>query len=202
MADMRHDVWRRVMSTMRARGGYVRSKDLRAAGVHPTVLPAMARQGQLVRLKRGLYVLPEARARDEKLEAMLAIPGSVLCLGSALSFHDLGTWEPPQVHLAVKYGRKVRLPDFPPIRLYHFSEHWFDLGLQNRRRGGGTLRVYDMERTICDLFRFRRGLGMDIAAGALREYVRRRSKDIPRLLDYSRKLRVSGPLRRALEILI
>jgi predicted transcriptional regulator of viral defense system len=199
---MKRQRWIRVISAIRSRGGYARSKYLRAAGVHPSDLPAMARDGRLVRLKRGLYVLPETRVRDERMEAILAVPGSVLCLGSALSFHELGTWEPPEVHLAVKSGRRVQVPDFPPIRLYHFSEHSFSLGLVERKGRGGTLRVYDAERTVCDLFRFRHHLGTDVAASALREYTRRRSRNLPKLLEYSQQLRVSGPIRRALEILV
>ena len=138
---------------------------------------------------------PEARAlrspgnstRDERAEALLAVPGSVLCLGSALSYHELGTWEPPEIYLAVKSGRKVRIPDFPPIRVHHFSSRFFSLGLIERTGKGGAFRVYDVERTICDLFRFRRSLGTDVAAAALREYVRRRSRNIPKLLDYSKQ---------------
>jgi predicted transcriptional regulator of viral defense system len=195
-------VWNRAASIIKRQGGYARSKDLRAAGIHPSVLPAMERGGRVVRLRRGLYALPENKTRDERVEALLAVPGSVLCLGSALSYHELGTWEPPEIYLAVKSGRKVRIPDFPPIRVHHFSSRFFSLGLVERAGKGGYLRVYDVERTICDLFRFRRRLGTDVAATALREYVRRRSRNIPKLLDYSQQLRISGPVRQALEILV
>lgn len=199
---MRNPGWNKAVSAIKSRGGYARSKDLRAAGIHPSVLPAMERDGRVLRLRRGLYALSGNKSRDERMEALLAVPGSVLCLGSALSFHELGTWEPPEIYLAIRSGRKVRIPDFPPIRLHHFSGHSFSLGLVERAGKGGVFRVYDTERTICDLFRFRRRLGKDVAAAALREYLRRRSRNIPKLLDYSQKLRISGPIRQALEILV
>ncbi len=192
----------KTISLMKGGGGYARSRDLRAAGIHPSVLPGMERVGTVVRLKRGLYVLHGTRTRDERVEALLTVPGSILCLGSALSFHEFGTWEPPQLHLAVKANRRVRLPEFPPIRLYHFAAETFDMGLLEKPGKGGILRVYDMERTVCDLFRFRRRLGMDLAAATLRDYLRRRSRSVPKLLGYAERLRVSGPVRRALEILI
>jgi predicted transcriptional regulator of viral defense system len=191
-----------VTSIIKRQGGYARSRDLRAAGVHPTVLPAMERDGRVLRLRRGLYVLPDNEARDERTEALLAVPGSVLCLGSALSFHGLGTWEPPQIYLAVKAGRKANVPDFPLIWLFHFSSDSFSLGLIETTEKSGTIRVYDAERTICDLFRFRRRLGVDIAAEALREYLKRRSRNVTKLLSYAEKLRISGPIRAAVEILI
>ena len=199
---MRKQAWTRAVSIIKTQGGYARSRDLRAAGVHPGVLPAMERDGRAVRLGRGLYALPDRKARDERVEALLAVPGSVLCLGSALSFHELGTWEPPEIYLAVKAGRKVRVPDSPPIRLFHFSVASFDLGLVENAGRGGALRVYDAERTICDLFRFRRRLGVDMAAAALREYMKRRSRNVPKLLGYSERLRISGAVRASLEILL
>ena len=199
---MSNGAWKKAISHMKNNGGYARSRDLRAAGVHPSVLPALASSGTVVRLKRGLYVLASAPARDEMMEAVLSVPGSTLCLGSALSFHKLTTWEPPQIHLAVKEGRRVEIPRFPPMQLYHFSAKTFELGLMERPQKAGILRVYDAERTVCDLFRFRRRLGADMAAAALREYMKRRSRNITKLLDYADRLRISGPVRGALEILL
>jgi predicted transcriptional regulator of viral defense system len=194
--------WQKAISMIKTRGGYARSKDLRAAGIHPAVMPAMEKNGALIRLKRGLYTLPDYEARDERTEALLAAPGSVLCLGSALSFHSLGTWEPPEIYLAVKSGRRIRLPAFPPIRLFHFSARSFGLGLIENAGKNKMIRVYDAERTICDLFRFRNRLGRDIYAEALREYVKRRPMNIDKLLGYARELNIHGPIRRSLEILL
>jgi len=199
---MKKSAWNKTISMIKAHGGYIRSKDLRTAGVHPTVLPAMAREGAAIRLKRGLYTLPDYKKRDELTEALLSVPGSVLCLGSALSFHELGTWEPPEIYLAVKSGRKIRLPDFPPIRLFHFSAGSFGLGLIENAGRNKAVRVYDAERTVCDLFRFRHRLGRDISAEALREYMRRRSRNVNKLLSYAEKLHILGPIRRSLEILL
>jgi hypothetical protein len=94
---MTNRAWDTAVKIIRAQGGYARSRDLRAAGVHPVVLHAMERDGRVLHLERGLYTLANNTARDERREALLAVPGAVLCLGSALSFHELGTWEPPQI---------------------------------------------------------------------------------------------------------
>jgi predicted transcriptional regulator of viral defense system len=190
----------KVLSMILERGGYVRSKDLRALGVHPAILPALERSGRLVRIKRGLYALPDHEKVDDRLEALMAIPGSVLCLGSSLSIHEIGTWEPPEIYLAVQAGRKVLVPELLPIRLFHFAKDTFELGIVEGK--GGMLRFYDAERTICDIMRFRNSIGLDIAMEALREYTRRGRKNIPRLLEYAEKLNVLGPLKRSLEVLV
>jgi predicted transcriptional regulator of viral defense system len=190
----------KVLSMILERGGYVRSKDLRALGIHPTILPALERSGRLVRIKRGLYALPDHDKVDDRLEALMAIPGSVLCLGSSLSIHEIGTWEPPEIYLAVQAGRKVMVPELLPIRLFHFAKDTFELGIVEDK--GSTLRCYDAERTICDIMRFRNVIGPDIAMEALRDYVRRGKKNIPKLLEYAEKLNVLGPLKKALEVLV
>ena len=192
----------KVLTMILERGGYARSKDLRAAGVHPGMLPDLERSGRLVRIKRGLYSLPDNEKGDDRLEALMAIPGSVLCLGSALSIHEIGTWEPPEIYLAVCAGRKVQVPELLPIRLFHFAKASFELGLIENGGLDGKLRVYDAERTICDLFRLKNRLGGDIAAEALREYMKRSERRIPRLLEYAEKLHVLGPLQRSLEVLL
>ena len=192
----------KVLTMILERGGYARSKDLRAAGVHPGMLPALERSGRLVRIKRGLYSLPDNEKGDDRLEALMAIPGSILCLGSALSIHEIGTWEPPEIYLAVQSGRKVHVPELLPIRLFHFAKANFELGLIESAGQDGRLRDYDAERTICDLFRLKKRLGGDIAAEALREYMKRKERRIPRLLEYAAKLHVLGPLQRSLEILL
>jgi predicted transcriptional regulator of viral defense system len=192
----------RVLQIIRERGGWVRSGDLRKLGIHPTLLPELQRQGALLCVKRGLYVLPGASFADERRHALMALPGSVLCLGSALSFHEIGSWEPPEIQLAVPAGRKIRVPETMPIRLFHFTKGSFDLGLGTIDQGGFQLRVYDAERSLCDLFRLRHLIGGDIAFETLRSFVKRSSRSIPRLLEYARVLNIYGPLTRALEALV
>jgi len=190
----------KVLTMILERGGYVRSRDLRALGVHPSILPALERGGRLVRIKRGLYALPDHEKVDDRLEALMAIPGSVLCLGSSLSIHEIGTWEPPEIYLAVQAGRKILVPELLPVRLFHFAKDTFELGIVEDQ--GSMLRFYDAERTICDLFRLRHRIGADIVAEALREYMKRRPRNLPRLLEYAGKLNVLGPLKRSLEVLL
>jgi len=162
----------------------------------------MARNGNLVQIKRGLYALPENADGDDRIEALLSAPGSVLCLGSALSILGIGTWEPPEIYLAIPAGRRVLIPDILPVRLFHFAKASFDMGIEERPVPGGILRLYDAERTICDLFRLRHLLGGDLAAEALREYLKRKTRSIPKLLDYAGKLKILGPLKTSLEALV
>jgi predicted transcriptional regulator of viral defense system len=151
--------------------------------------------------KRGLYALAKGSKRSEIVDIQKAVPGGVFCLGTALSIHGLGTWEPPEVQLAIRRDSRITLPDFPPIKLYSFSGARFELGVIEKATEAGVIKVHDREKTICDAVRFRNSLGLDIAMEALREYLKGRGRDIPRLLEYARLLRMEGSIRGYLEAL-
>lgn len=191
----------KVLSFIAAKGGYARAGALRAEGIHSSQLSALVESGALVRLKRGLYALAEGAERSELVDIQKVIPGGIFCLGTALSVHGIGTWEPPEVQLAIRRDYRIALPDFPPIRLFSFSGARFDLGIIEKTTEAGIVRVYDREKTICDVVRFRNALGMDIAMEALREYLKGRGRDIPQLLEYAKLLRMEGSMRGYLEAL-
>ncbi|MDP2815618.1 MAG: hypothetical protein Q8O19_02950 [Rectinemataceae bacterium] len=88
------------------------------------------------------------------------------------------------------------------VRRFHFAKDTFELGIIEHAGHSGNLRAYDAERTICDLFRLRHRLGGDLAAEALREYLKRKERSIPRVLEYAEKLYILGPVRHSLEVLL
>ena len=190
-----------VLSLISAQGGYARAETLRAEGIRSSQLTQLVASGFLVRLKRGLYALAQEAERSELIDIQKAVPGGVFCLGTALSIHGIGTWEPPEIQLAIRRDSRIALPEYPPIRLFSFSGARFELGIIEQATAAGIVRVYDREKTVCDLVRFRNSLGLDIAMEALRAYLKGRGRDIPRLLEYAKLLRMEGSIRGYLEAL-
>ena len=124
-------------------------------------------------------------------------------MGTALSFYELTTWNPPDVHIAILHGRKVVLPDYPPIKLYHFSGSFFRIGqIEISLDTGQKISIYDKERTICDVVRYRNRIGIDIMKEALGEYIRSNDKNLNILHDYAKKLRISSILFQYLDVLL
>jgi len=200
---MKPETKRRILDVISSHGGYSHTKELLKAGVHPAHIAALVVSGSLVRLKRGLYALEDGnRRRSELADVQRAVPGSVFCIGTALSLHGIGTWEPPDVHLAVQRDRRIKTPYFPPVHIFFFSGERFELGREKRSTPSGTILVYDREKTICDVLRFRNVLGLDVAMEALREYLKTRKKDVPKLLDYAKRLRMEGTVRNYMEALL
>ena len=91
---------------------------------------------------------------------------------------------------------------FPPCRVFYFSGARLELGVEERSGSSGPVIVYDREKTICDVLRFRSAIGPDVAMEALSDYVREAGRNIPKLLGYARQLRMEGTLRGLLEALL
>ena len=199
---MKTETEQRILDIATSPGGYVHTKTFLEAGVHPNHIAALVAVGKIVRLKRGFYALPKEGLRSELVDIQRAVPGSVVCLGSALSILGIGSWEPPEVHLAIWRDRRIRMPDSPPIHLFSFSGERFELGVEKHSIGTDTILVYDREKTICDILHFRNALGHDIAMEALREYLQSRDKDIPKLIKYAKLLRMEGTVKKYLEALV
>ncbi len=115
--------------------------------------------------------------------------------------HGIGIWEPPEVQLAVRRDSRIALPEFPPVKLFSFFGIRYELGIVEQSTEAGAIRVYDREKTICDVVRFRNSLGIDLAMEALREYLKGRGRDIPRLLEYAKLLGMEGTISGYLEAL-
>lgn len=127
------------------------------------------------------------------------VPQGVLCLISALSFHELTTQVPHAIDVALERGtRKPRL-DYPPTRFYWFSGPAFHEGIETHPLDGVSVRVYDPEKTLTDCFRYRNQLGMDVVLEVLRLWRERRRKKLDVLLKHARMRHVERAMRPYLE---
>jgi len=131
---MTTEIEQKILSFITTQGGYSKAEALRAEGFHSSHLAQLVESGALIRLKRGLYALAKGDRRSELVDIQKAVPGGVFCLGTALSIHGLGTWEPPEVQLAIRRDSRIALPDFALIKLYSFSGARFELGVIESKR--------------------------------------------------------------------
>jgi predicted transcriptional regulator of viral defense system len=122
----------------------VRSKELKGLPVSRSHLWNLARAGKIEHVGRGLYRAKEApiSANETLLEVAKRVPLGVLCLSSALRFHELTTENPFEVWLAIERGAWSPKLDYPPVRIAHLSEAAFKFGIETHPVEGGTLRVY------------------------------------------------------------
>jgi predicted transcriptional regulator of viral defense system len=183
----------------------LRARDLYNQGIHTSTLTRMMRSGSLERVGPGRYRLAKRQRTTEHHDlvvATAAVPRSVVCLVSALRFHDIGAQLPAEVWIAVPRGARMPHLTAPPLRVVNISPAVFDDGIEEHRIEGQIVRVYSIARTVADCFRFRNKIGLDVALEALTEAWRSRRLDLDELNQIAKKLRVQRVMQPYLETVV
>ncbi|MCB0649987.1 MAG: type IV toxin-antitoxin system AbiEi family antitoxin domain-containing protein [Saprospiraceae bacterium] len=182
--------------------GYARTKDVLEAGVHHHYLDMLVQKGKVVKIKRGLYRLVSVSVDDELEEVSHIVPDGVVCLFSAWNFYQLSDFVPPEYHIAIEKTHKVALPDYPPIKIYYWSEKYWSIGITEARVGNTIVKIYDKEKSVCDAIRYRNKIGKDVEKEVLKNYLKEKSRNIDKLLRFARLLRVEEQIKTYLSILL
>lgn len=184
--------------------GVVTTRDVARAGIHTQTLSRLVREGKLERVARGQYRLPEGPVTEHHGLALAAraVPGGVVCLLSALSFHGIGTQLPSQVWMAI--DRRARTPQlrYPPLRIVRFTGHALTEGIEHHLIEGHDVPVYGVAKTLADTFKFRNKIGLEVALEALRESWRERRFTIDELDRFAEICRVDHVIRPYVEALV
>jgi predicted transcriptional regulator of viral defense system len=183
------------------RGGVLTTKELKEAGVSYYFIQKMLQNEQIERIKRGVYRWAEG-TEDEWVEVSKIVPHGIFCLFSAALLYDLSTFVPSGYHVAIPWKDKVRLPDYPPIKLYFWKDAQYELGKTTHQRNAFILPVYDLEKTVCDFIKFRNKVGLDVTKEVIRNYLARRDRNLNTLMDYSRQLKISSVVEQYIEVLV
>ncbi len=185
-------------------GGILRTAQAIRAGIHPSTLYSMRDDGTLEIVSRGVYRLADSDplGNPDLVTVATRIPLGVVCLISALSFHELTTQIPHEVHVALSRGAEEPRLDHPPIRTYRFSGEAFTEGIGIHKFDGVSVRIYKPEKTLADCFKFRNRIGLDTAVEAVRFYRERRSVKVDDLMRYASICRVKKIIRPYLEAIL
>ena len=153
-----------------------RLSELIAQGISASTVSRLECQGVLMRLARGLYQLADASidVNHTLAEISKLVPKGVICLTSALAFHGLTDQIPPKVWMAI--GPKEWRPKihYPPVRFARFSGSRLHQGVDRHVIDGVSVPIFDVAKTIADLFRYRQTVGINVALEGLREGLRQK----------------------------
>lgn len=184
--------------------GILRASNAIELGVPQHILYKMVKTGDLVRETQGVYRLSESEplGNPDLVQISLRVPRAVICLISALYFHELTTQIPHQVYFALPRDVKTPKIEYPPIRVFHFSEESYRAGSVEEIVDGIKVKIYDREKTIADCFKFREKIGIDIALEALKSYFKQPRPNVTKLMEHAKVNRVGNIMRPYLESLI
>jgi predicted transcriptional regulator of viral defense system len=188
---------------MANKAGVLRSRDLARHGIAREYLRLAEKRGLITRVSRGIYVAKEAPVTENHslVEASKRVPHGVICLLSALRFHELTTQSPSEVWMAI--GERARSPklDNPQLRIVRFSKQTLGFGVATHRVEGLTMPVFNPAKTVADCFKFRHKIGMDVALEALRETYRLKKASMNELWEAAKVCRVANVMKPYLESL-
>ena len=183
--------------------GTLRTSQALRLGIAPRVLYALRDTGQIVEVTRGVYRLPDAPfiEHSDLVQVTQRIPKGIICLISALAFHNMTTQIPHQVYVALPLDAEKPRLAYPPVRLFWLSQASYSAGIEEHLLAGVTVRVYSREKTIADCFKYRNKIGLNVALESLKEGLGQGYKP-ETLLDFARIDRVEKTMRPYLEALL
>jgi len=181
----------------------VRPSDLQRARIPRNYLSRLVQRGQLQKLDRGMYTAGRLPASEyiSLMEVSRKVPKAVICLLSALSFHEIGTQIPSEVWIAIDVKAWAPRITSPAVRIMRFSGEALHFGVQEKQVSGGKIRVFSPAKTVADCFKFRHKIGLDVALEALRECHRQKKASMSELFEAAKVCRVANVMRPYLESL-
>lgn len=195
---------KRARAILHSPAGAFRTTEAIKFGIHPRTIYAMLDQGVIERMGRGIYRFADmpSLGNPDLATVALKVPKGVICLISALAYHELTTEIPHEIYLALPRGSEPPRLDYPPLRIFWFSGPAFADGIEQRDVDGIPVKVYNPEKTLADCFKYRNKIGLDVALEALKFYRQRKRFQADSLMQYARICRVEKIMRPYLEATI
>jgi predicted transcriptional regulator of viral defense system len=187
-----------------AKMGIIRPRDVEKVGIPREYLRRLSKSGELTRIGRGLYALPDILTNESLTLALVAkrVPNAIICLISALHFHELTTQIPHRVWIAIENKQWEPKLDYPPIELVRLTGSAFRYGVKEHEINHIPVKIYTPAKTVADCFKFRNRIGLDVAIEALRETWKSRKATMDEIWEAARVCRVANVMRPYLEAIV
>jgi len=192
------------IAIFRKHGGQLRMSEAIKHGLTRYMLYSLRDKGIIEQVSRGVYRLMELPpiSNPDLVTVSLRFPNAVICLISALSYHNITTQIPHAVSVAVPRDSRIPSLDYPPIQAHRFSDEAYNAGIENHVIDGVSVKIYNPEKTLADCFKFRNKIGMGVVLEALKLYKSRQKFNLEKLLTYGEVCRVKNIMTPYLEATI
>ena len=183
----------------------VEMKTLNKSGVTYYRLNELIDQEKVIKIKQGVYKWNDSdyeNHQNELIDVSLLVKQGVFCLFTAASYYELTTFVSSEYHIVIPKKSKIVLPEYPPIKLYYWEDMAYRLGTADVPVDQSIVKMYDIEKTVCDMLRFKNKVGLDIAKEVLKNYLNRSDRNISKLNMYAQRLNIGKLMNNYLEILL
>ena len=192
------------IAVFRKAGGILTMSEAIALGIHRRELYSLRDRGDLEMMSRGVYRLVEMQepSLPDFIPVAKRIPSGVICLVSALAFHEITTQIPHFVYVALSSRSHTPKVAYPPMRYFWYTKKLLTTGIEEHKIDGCNVKIFDVEKTLIDCVKFRNKIGMDIVLEALKMYWRQGKADLGRLFKYAKLFRVEKILKPMIEVIV
>lgn len=178
--------------------------ELRDMGYSYYKVGKLEKEGLLQRVNRSTYEnLSYKGDENDFFSAEAFVPNGVICLMSAARYYELTSFLPDAVDVAIERKKKVAtLPEWPKIRIFYFNPLRMNTGIIEVKDGNNHFHIFDIEKTVVDIIYYRNKIGIEETSEILKNYLKRRDRQIDRLYIYARQLRCEKIVRTYMEVLM
>lgn len=184
--------------------GIVKFSAILRAGFHPDSLKALEKENKVEKVVRGLYRLADYDFGEypDLVIASFQAPRGVICLVSALSFHEATAEVPKYVDIAIPRGTHAYRIKYPPVHFYRFDSKAWEAGIEEHTIEGYKIKVYNLAKTIADCFKFRSKIGMNVARESLKIAITEKNITPNQIMQYAKICRVDSIIKPILEAML
>ncbi len=183
---------------------FITTDELKNMGYTYYKIKKIEKAGMLSRINRSTYENLGYKGDENDFFSVEAyVPNGVICLMSAARYYGLTNFLPDAVDVAIERKKKVNtLPDWPEIRIFYFSPSRMDIGVTEIYEGENSFHIFDIEKTVVDIIYYRNKIGIEETSEVLKNYLKRRDRQIDKIYAYAKRLRCEKVVRTYLEVLI
>ena len=169
--------------------GFLLSKDI--TNNQRYYLDKLINTNVVSRIRKGVYILNNSENYDERVLISKMLPKGVFCLFSAWDYYQLSTSIPSKHFIAFGRNTKVKIVEYPPSQMFYWTDKYYNLGVNEIKIDNTIIKIYNIEKSICDAVKFRSKVGEDITIEVIKNYIKREDKNIDKLMKYANTLRIS-----------
>jgi predicted transcriptional regulator of viral defense system len=192
----------KIVQHIKEKRGYAHLKELREQGFQIREVTKLFETGVLEKIQPGLYKLANSDVTSGFVDVSKAMPQAVIALVSALAYYELTTFNPSKVHVAIPNDSKPSKINFPPVEIYYFRKSQYKSGVDEVNIQDHKVKMYNREKTVCDMFRYRNKLGEDLALEGLKSYVDSSGANLNTLQKYMKICRVKTVMQPYLKAIV
>lgn len=192
----------KIIKIAKENNGYVTTSQVKTAKIKTIELTRLVQQNKLERIARGYYAIADAFC-DDYYKYQTKSQNCVFSHSTALYLYDLSDRTPLYFDMTVPTGYHGSLSTDKNVQLHYVKKEFLTTGLTTIESPFGMkIRVYDLERTICDIVKYRGHMDKEIFTKALKRYAKRKEKDLYKLMKYAKKLNIDKKMLEYMEVLL